>query len=286
MSAVPEVIEREPIANYAMTPMAVMARAMERGSLTIEQMNALLDAQERVNRDEARKAFAEAMVQFKSKPIEIRKNKRVLYKNKMGGHTDYTHATLDEVCDKIISKLAEVGISHRWVPEQKGNIMRITCVLTHKLGHSESTALEGPNDDSGGKNAIQGIGSAAHYLERYTVLAATGLAVKDSDQDDDGIATGPRKAAPGEIYRVEPTTVVEGPTARQAPAPQEETPPPPAPNSPPMSEGQRRIIRAKLVNANLSDRDLQKVFGKGLDHPSWVSSDFKEVTLWIAHPKK
>ena len=39
-------------------------------------------------------------------------------------------------------------------------------------------------DDSGGKNPIQSIGSTITYLERYTILALTGLATKE--QDDDG----------------------------------------------------------------------------------------------------
>jgi hypothetical protein len=44
-------------------------------------------------------------------------------------------------------------------------------------------------DDSGGKNKIQAIASAKSYLERYTLLAITGLATKD--MDDDGRATDP-----------------------------------------------------------------------------------------------
>ena len=51
------------------------------------------------------------------------------------------------------------------------------------MGHSESTTLEAAADQSGGKNAIQAIGSTVTYLERYTLLALTGLA---THEDDDG----------------------------------------------------------------------------------------------------
>ncbi len=61
------------------------------------------------------------------------------------------------------------------------------CTITHELGHSESTSLTANPDISGSKNAIQAIGSTISYLERYTVLALTGLATKD--MDDDGVSS-------------------------------------------------------------------------------------------------
>jgi hypothetical protein len=58
------------------------------------------------------------------------------------------------------------------------------------MGHSEEGAvLEGAPDTSGSKNSIQAVGSTVSYLERYTLLAATGLAAKD--QDDDGRGGAP-----------------------------------------------------------------------------------------------
>jgi len=41
-------------------------------------------------------------------------------------------------------------------------------------------------DSSGGKNSIQAIGSTISYLERYTFMAATGLAAKGMDDDGGG----------------------------------------------------------------------------------------------------
>src|SRR5690606_35194749 len=67
----------------------------------------------------------------------------------------------------------------------------VTCVITHELGHSERTTLSAAPDESGGKNSIQAVGSTVTYLQRYTLMAATGLAAKD--MDDDG-----RKAEPAE----------------------------------------------------------------------------------------
>jgi hypothetical protein len=72
--------------------------------------------------------------------------------------------------------------------------VKVTCKLTHKQGHSEEVTLEAPLDTSGGKNNIQAMGSSVSYLERYTLLAITGLATKE--QDDDGASTGQAALAP------------------------------------------------------------------------------------------
>ena len=87
----------------------------------------------------------------------------------------------DEVIGKALSKH---DLSHRWDVEQNGAEIRVTCVLTHVRGHRESVPMVATADASGSKNPIQAIGSTITYLQRYTLLAATGMAVKD--QDDDG----------------------------------------------------------------------------------------------------
>ena len=51
------------------------------------------------------------------------------------------------------------------------------------MGHSEETTLKAPPDTSGSKNSIQAIGSTVTYLERYTLLAATGMAAAGMDND-------------------------------------------------------------------------------------------------------
>jgi hypothetical protein len=61
--------------------------------------------------------------------------------------------------------------------------MEVTCTIRHILGHSESVAMGAAPDTGPGRNAIQARGSAKSYLERYTLLAATGMAASDTDTD-------------------------------------------------------------------------------------------------------
>lgn len=179
----------------ALTPIQLLNSALERGASmeTIERMVALV---ERWEANEARKAYTDAMVAFKAEQVRIGKNKHVAFETSKG-ITEYDHAELFDVTDAVIPALARHGFSHSWKVKQDGlTSITIGCVLTHRMGHSEPAVemTAGP-DTSGGKNSIQGIASSKTYLERYTLLAATGLAtggaIPGPSTDDDGHASGP-----------------------------------------------------------------------------------------------
>lgn len=179
MTAV-EKIEPQESRAVAVTPPEMLRYAIDKGA-NIEALERLMALSERWEANEARKAFVSAFAAFKAQPPEIVKNKLVQFG---GSKTSYHHATLDNVCDMIGGALADHQLSHRWEIEQiDGGAIRVTCVLTHALGHSERVSLQAGADTSGSKNNIQAIGSTVTYLERYTLLAATGLATKDQDED-------------------------------------------------------------------------------------------------------
>lgn len=171
----------EALVISAPTPMDLLQMAINR-DLDIDKLAKLLELQKEWEKGEARKAFVEAMNALKRNPPVIAKNKHVKF-----GQTEYDHATLDHVCDVVTKSLSEHGISHRWRVEQDAGI-RVTCILTHEKGHSEETTLVGAPDNSGSKNGIQQIGSTVTYLQRYTLLAATGLAASNGDNDGMGAA--------------------------------------------------------------------------------------------------
>lgn len=166
------------------TPMQLLEKALA-NNLDIERMAQLMELQLRWEKNEARKAFVVAMNDFKKNPPTILKNKHVHF-----GQTDYNHATLDHVCDAVTKGLSDHGISHRWTVNQDAATIIVTCILTHELGHAEETTLQGPADTSGSKNPIQSIGSSVTYLQRYTLLAATGLAAANADTDGGGQTMG------------------------------------------------------------------------------------------------
>ena len=151
----------------------------------VDKLGKLLDLRMRWEANEAKKAFREAMAAFKAKVPEIVKNRSASFESKKTGtKVSYDYATLDHVCGKLIPALSEHGITHSWKTEQKENgKVRVTCVMSKGLYSEDGSTLEANPDDSGAKNPIQAIGSAKSYLERYTFLAACGVAVKGMDTD-------------------------------------------------------------------------------------------------------
>ena len=165
------------------TPMGLIQLAVTKGT-DVGQLEKLFDLQLRWEANEAKKAFVKALNDFKAEPPIIVKDSTVSYENKDKTMTTYDHATLHHVCKMVGTGLARHGLSHRWsVAQGEGGLVRVTCVLTHDLGHHEETTLAAGLDQSGGKNNIQALGSTVTYLERYTLLAAVGLAAKDADDD-------------------------------------------------------------------------------------------------------
>ena len=140
-------------------------------------------------KDRAREAFDEAIAAAKAEIPPIIKN-REAHNSK---YADF--AAIAKVVDPIIS---QHGLSYRFRTRQDERI-HVTCVLSHKLGHSEENNLSGPADTSGSKNAIQAIGSTLTYLQRYTLVQALGLAVSN---DDDGKAAGNGEPVSAEQIKV------------------------------------------------------------------------------------
>lgn len=174
------VVQPTPRAPAAVTPMQMLQIAVERGA-DLAMLEKLMDLQQRWEEGEARKAFVAALSAFKAEPPTIIKNKHVGFATRDGDRTEYDHATLDQVCNAIAPALSKQGLSHRWTIDQDNAQIRVTCVLTHVLGHSEKVALSGIADASGKKNPIQQVASTVTYLQRYTLLAITGLAASNDD---------------------------------------------------------------------------------------------------------
>ena len=169
--------------------MSLIERAVLDPAFSVEKMDALLAVKERLDKEEARKAYAVALAEFKAEVPAVMKRKQVKFSTN-SGTTEYKHATLGDACAILSPHLSKFGLSHSWDMVQKDGKIAVTCVLTHALGHSHSVTLEAAYDQSGGKNAIQSVVSAKSYLERHTFFAVTGTASQDMADDDDGKSAG------------------------------------------------------------------------------------------------
>jgi hypothetical protein len=155
--------------------MDMLSRAVDSGA-GLDMVEKLMGLQERWEKNQARKAFDEAISAAKANigPIERTGT----------GHNSKRYATFAAIARTIDPILSQHGLSYRFRTSQ-GDRISVTCILSHKAGHYEETTLAGPPDASGSKNAIQAIGSTLTYLQRYSLIQMLGLAAAD---DDDGKA--------------------------------------------------------------------------------------------------
>lgn len=173
--------------QVAVTPDDLLSMAVQSGA-NMDMLERLMALKERADANNAHRAFVEAMAAFKAEPLDIFKRKTVEFTTRDGDTTRYQHAELSDVAEVVVPAMARHGLSHRWDVRQEGGRIFVTCVVTHRMGHSESIVMDAAPDDSGKKNNIQRVASAVTYLQRYTLLAACGLATK-SVHDDDGAGT-------------------------------------------------------------------------------------------------
>jgi hypothetical protein len=99
-----------------------------------------------------------------------------------------TYATWEDTVEAIRPILARFGFSLSFRPGQsvRGN-PTVTGVLRHRGGHKEEGELELPPDLTGGKNAVQAVGSALSYGQRY--VARMLLSLTSRGGDDDGASS-------------------------------------------------------------------------------------------------
>lgn len=165
----------ELIQPASVTPMDMIQMAIQKGT-DIDQMEKLMNLQERWEANEAKKQYVNAMAKFRKICPKIGKTKEA--HNSM-------YAGLAETIDQIKEQMSESGLAHSWQTSQTDNVITVTCSITHIGGHSSQTSLSGEPDTSGSKNKIQAVGSTVAYLERYTLFAALGLASGDMDSSGD-----------------------------------------------------------------------------------------------------
>lgn len=166
--------EAQAIPLVQMTPVQMAYQLISSGAdfASVKEMMAL---SKELAADQARRAFDEAVASAKAEIPTIAKNAK--------GHNNKAYANFAAYAEALKDVLATHGLSYRFRTEQTDRIT-VTCVLSHKGGHSEENSLSGPADSSGSKNAIQAIGSTLTYLQRYTLIQALGLAASDDDDGD------------------------------------------------------------------------------------------------------
>jgi len=165
------------------TPNALIAIAVQQ-DLDIDKLEKLLQLQREWEKENARKAFHVALSKFQSEiPPIVREDAGVVR-----GGSRKKYASLGTINEAIRPWLYANGLSYRWTPEAlPDGTIRVTCTVSHSLGHSESATLCNPPIEMEKSTPIQRLAACITYLERYTLVCALGLSTVD--EDDDGAGT-------------------------------------------------------------------------------------------------
>lgn len=192
-----ELVPQEPAKQHAIaeipesSPAGMMLAAMSRGA-SLEQVEKMMDLQERWERREAEKAFRDAFAAFRGENIIIPKTKEV----DRGRGGSFMQAEYDEVCRRLSPALSKHGLSFRhdqkfgsrkWTTdgvESDVPWVFVTCHLEHKAGHAEKLDLEGPPGDLAVNSPAQNMQVTASYLKRQSLLAITGTATGGEDDEN------------------------------------------------------------------------------------------------------
>ena len=168
------------------TPMSIIATAVSQG-VPVETLRELFALQRDMQTHAARQSFAAAMAEFKATcpPVERRSNNgQFMVVNRDGVKVPRRYASLDDIERTIRGPLGACGLSYRWSEMKVADgMMSLTCVVSHRDGHSEASTVSVPAGSSAGCSEIQKSGAAQTYAMRYSIVQALGLTSCDDDTD-------------------------------------------------------------------------------------------------------
>lgn len=174
------------------SPFDMMMNAHSRGA-SLEQIEKMMELQERWESRVAAKAYNRAFAAFKAEVVRIKKGRQVTD----GPLKGRAYAELHDWTDAVTPVLSAQGLSASWkLTRDEPQWLEVTCTLKHVDGHCEVVSMGGPPDAGGAKNAMQARASTVSYLERYTLKAITGLAEGGDDDDGNGGKGNQRAGTP------------------------------------------------------------------------------------------
>lgn len=191
--------------------LGVFQRMAQDPNLTVDTLGELIRLHERTEKLAADKAFDAAYRAMLPEIPRIRKTGVI--KNKEGKEQSRyaRYEVLRTVLDPIFRRH---GFTFHTATEWPSDgVLEVVGVLEHNGGGKRESRFRTTADASGGKNAIQGLGSGVSYGKRYTLIDLASIVWEG--QDDDGVAHGNAQAS---RHRDEPPArVIDVPPAAHNP---------------------------------------------------------------------
>jgi hypothetical protein len=182
-----------PQADQQQNPGTWVDNAIRQG-MPLDQMRVLMDLWKEWKAEQRKEAFAAAVASFHATNPVVVKDKR---NDQYGSY----YTTLGNLVQSVSQELGRQGLSVSWDPDNTAEegFVTVTCTLKHAAGHSQTTSVLLPYDQSGKKNPLQEIKSAITYGRAITFENVLGLAAtNEANLDDDGNGAGVPRGAGGQ----------------------------------------------------------------------------------------
>ncbi len=202
-------VEETPVAaNGPVSLNDAIIRAASDPTVDAEKLARLYAISKEMKADQARAAYTVAFKALQPKLPTIDQNGAI--KNSAGA-VQSTYAKWEDINDAIKPILDEHGFTLSFRPGAGADArITVTTILAHDDGHQEEATVVLPNDSSGGKNNVQGVGSALSYAKRYGAISILNITSRSpADRDDDGTASGPSDLAQRTMAEVNLCDTVE-----------------------------------------------------------------------------
>ncbi len=130
---------------------------------------------------------------------ELQGSLPVIRKLKSGHVAKY--APLEDIQEAVKEDIRKHGFSYKWNTSQEGTTIKVNCIVTHVLGHSDSTEMSseieevvtGNASGKSTKSAPQRAASTITFLKRYTFVNIFGITIAGEDFDGRMEAQKPKK---------------------------------------------------------------------------------------------
>lgn len=166
-----------------------LMQSIEAGTLQPEQLQMVLDAQERILDRQAKQEYHADMALCQSEMPEIDRPH-------VNQQTNSTYAKLEDVNRQIKPVYSRWGfaVSFNSTAASQEGWIGMKAVVSHRGGWTEEHTFELPPDVAGmtgkvNKTVIHGTASSRKYMQRYLLGEIFNLTLVD-DEDDDGNAAG------------------------------------------------------------------------------------------------
>lgn len=181
-------------ATEASAIIQMIERAATNPAVDVDKMARLYEMHIEAQNRAGKLAFTRAFSAMQPTLPTIAENGTIL---NSAGKAQSTYAEWEDINDAIGPILFEHGFTLSFKPGAAADgKVTVTGILRHVDGHEDEATVTLPQDGSGGKNTVQGVGSSLSYGKRYAAIALLNITSRAKrDRDDDGRASGMSEAA-------------------------------------------------------------------------------------------